>query len=59
MVDEVERSRDNQIRRVKVRYHNASENCKRITTRSARSLVVIHRIEEIDWSKELNDCFNN
>ena len=29
MVDEVERSRDNRIRRVKVRYQNSSENCRR------------------------------
>ena len=57
MVDEVERSRDNRIRRVKVRYHNASENCDRLTIRSARSLVVIHHVDEIDWSKELDNCF--
>ena len=42
MVDEVERSRDNRIRRVKVRYQNSSENCQRFMTRSVRSLVVIH-----------------
>ena len=59
MVDEIEYGRDNKIRRVKVRYHNASENCQRTTTRSTRSLIVIHRIDEIDWSKDLNDCFKN
>ena len=59
MVDEVERSRDNRIRRVKVRYQNSSENCRRFTTRSVRRLVVILRVDEIDWSKELNDCFKN
>eukprot|EP00794_Sanderia_malayensis_P006911 gene6911-biopygen5645 len=57
MVDEVERGRDSRIRCVNVRYHNASENCKRLTTRSSRSLVVIHGVDEIDWSKELDECF--
>lgn len=59
MVNEVEHGRDGRIRRVKVRYHNASENCTRETTRSSRSLIVIHRVDEIDWCKELSNSFQN
>ena len=58
IINEVDRGRDDRIRRVKVKYHNANENCTRETSRSVRSLVVIHHVDEIDWSKELFNCFN-
>lgn len=46
IVDSVELSRDGKVRKVNVRYQNAGESTKRTTYRSARNLVVIHRIDD-------------
>uniref|UniRef100_A0A7M6DNH4 DUF5641 domain-containing protein n=2 Tax=Clytia hemisphaerica TaxID=252671 RepID=A0A7M6DNH4_9CNID len=46
MVESVEIDRDEKVRKVKVRYQNASENTHRFTFRSVRNLVVIHRVDE-------------
>ena len=44
IVDSVELGRDGKIRNVYVRYRNRSEQCNRVTFRSTRSLVIIHRV---------------
>ena len=53
IIDAVEVSRDGKIRKVVVRYRNHSEDTNRTTYRSARSLVVIHPVDEIDIIQEL------
>ena len=53
MVDEVHRGADNHIRSVILRYKNASEEIERKTVRAVRSLVIIHRIDEINIIEEL------
>lgn len=55
MIKTVDRGRDGRIRKVTVEYQNANENVKRQTTRSARTLVLIHGVEEIDLSTRLYD----
>ena len=56
MVKSIIRDRDGKIRKVVVEYQNASERVKRQTTRSVRTLVLIHAIDELDFSKELFKC---
>ena len=53
MVEDVQFGIDNRIRAVTVRYRNASENIDRTTFRAVRSLVIIHRIDEISIMEEL------
>ena len=48
IVDNVSVSPDGKIRAVTVRYRNASENIDRKTFRAVRSLIIIHRVNEID-----------
>ena len=55
-ISQVFPDRDGKIRKVGVEYQNASENTKRLTKRSVRSLVMIHSINELDISKELYKC---
>ena len=52
-IKSVNRGRDDKIRDVVVEYQNSSENVKRLTTRSVRTLVLILGVDEIDLSKEL------
>ena len=56
MVEDVKVSRDGRIRSVTIRYHNANENVNRTTNRAVRSLVIIHRIDEVDLMKELGNA---
>ena len=63
VVDEVERSNDGIIRRVSIKYHNASEDIPRFTDRSVRSVVKLFNVDEGTWKtdmaqvqKLLNDC---
>ena len=55
MIESIEVGRDNKVRKVRVRYQNASENVHRFTNRSVRSLVVIHRVDE---TSVMMDLFN-
>ena len=48
-------SRDGLIRVVEIEYQNNNENCKRVTKRGVRDVVVIHPVEEIGIYRELND----
>ena len=53
IVDEVHRSGDNHIRSVVIKYKNSTEEFVRTTFRAVRSLVIIHRIDEINIMGEL------
>ena len=53
VIDSIELGRDNRVRKVHVRYRNASENVDRFTFRSARSIVVIHPVDEINVMQQL------
>ena len=47
------RGPDDRIRSVVLRYKNASEEIERKTVRAVRSLVIVHRIDEINIMEEL------
>ena len=53
IVKECHFSSDGKIRSVTIRYRNASEGIDRTTKRAVRSLVIIHRVNEIDLMEEL------
>ena len=55
MVETIHRGRDGVIRKADVRYRNASETNNRTTSRSVRSLIVIHPVDEIDVIQELGE----
>ena len=55
LVDEVEVGRDSKVRKVRVRYRNASENTDRTTYRAVRSLVLIRRVDESSIMEELGE----
>ena len=55
IVSAVEYGRDGKIRKVHVRYRNHNENVDRITFRSARTLVVIHSVDEVNIMQELGE----
>ena len=64
MVEGVHISADGKTRSVDIKYRNAHENVMRTTRRAVRSLVIIHRVDEIDIMDELgsavayaNGCF--
>ena len=54
MVSEVRPGADGIIRKIVVTYRNASEGVDRTTTRSVRTLVVIHRVDELNIHQELH-----
>ena len=56
MVDEVHRGTDNRIRSVVIRYKNANEEVERKTCRAVRSLIIVHRINEINIMEELGNA---
>ena len=56
MVDDVHRGADNRIRSVVIRYKNASEEVERKTFRAVRSLIIVHRIDEISIMEELGNA---
>ena len=45
--------KDGVVRVVEVEYQNPNEKVKRVTTRGARDLVVVHPFDEISISQEL------
>ena len=51
-------SRDGLIRVVEIEYQNNNEDCKRVTKRGVRDVVVIHPIGEIGTSRELHDLWS-
>ena len=53
MVSEVRPGSDGVVRKVVVKYRNATENVDRTTNRSVRTLVVIHRVDETNIPQEL------
>ena len=55
MIESIEVGRDDRVRKVRVRYRNASENVHRFTYRSVRSLVVMHTVDE---TSVMMDLFN-
>ena len=56
MVSSVTVGPDGHIRSAKIQYQNASENSDQITHRAVRSLVIIHRVDEIDLMEELGNA---
>ena len=56
MVEEVKRSADGVIRTVVVRYRNSTEAVDRKTVRALRSIVVIHRVDELNIMEELGNA---
>ena len=55
MVVSVERSKDDVVRKVKVKYRNLNEEVFRETFRPVRSLVVTHRVDESDVMTEMGE----
>ena len=53
---DVNYSSDHIICSVVIRYRNASENMDRTTTRSVRTIVVIHRVDELNIMEELGNA---
>ena len=54
VVEEITRSTDGVIRRVLVKYHNASENTSRTTDRSVRRVVKLFNVEEGTWKDDMH-----
>ena len=57
VITDLKVSRDGKIRQVEVEYQNFTENVKRKTTRGTREIVVIHPIDELGLTRELNELF--
>ena len=47
MVHQIERDKDDRIRKVQIKYRNNNENHDRFTWRSVRQLVIIYPVEEL------------
>jgi hypothetical protein len=56
IVQGVNYSSDNLIRSVLIRYRNASESIDRTTTRSVRTVTIIHRVDELNIAEELGNA---
>ena len=56
MIQSVTTSKDGNVRAATIRYRNAHENIDRTTNRAVRSLVLIHRVDEIDLMEELGNA---
>ena len=59
MITNIEYGKDGIVRRVDVKYRNANENVNRSAKRSARDIVVIHDVDEIDIIEELGMIATN
>ena len=55
----VEYGKDGLVRRAVISYKNNTENVFRETHRSARSIVVIHHVDETNLVKELGEIANS
>jgi hypothetical protein len=58
MVCELYPGKDKKIRKAKISYRNHTENVSRETVRAVRELVVIHYLDELDVTQELNNLFD-
>ena len=56
LVDSVLPSADGHVRNVNVKYRNFDENVDRITKRSVKALILIHKIDELNIMKEMADA---
>ena len=56
IIEECHPGTDGKIRSATVRYRNSSEAVNRTTKRAVRSLVIIHRVDEIDLMEELGEA---
>ena len=56
LVDSVLPSADGRVRNVNVKYRNFDENVDRITKRSVKALILIHKIDELNIMKEMADA---
>ena len=59
MITNIEFGKDDIVRRVDVKYRNANENVNRSTKQSARDIVAIHHVGEIDIIEELGMIATN
>jgi hypothetical protein len=55
-IDEVHRGSNDRIRSVVIRYKNSTEETVRKTVRAVRSLIVVHKIDEINIMEELGNA---
>ena len=55
IVSKAQPGKDGLIRKAIVRYRNASENVDRETNRAVRTLIVIHKVDEVSLSKDLHE----
>ena len=53
MVHELEKDKDDIIRKVQVKYRNSSENHDRFTWCCVRNLIIIHPVNELSIMEEL------
>ena len=53
LINAIHSSKDNKTRKVSVKYRNSNENIDRFTTRSAREIIVIHPVDELNLIQEL------
>jgi hypothetical protein len=56
IVDKLNLGSDDLVRSVVLRYRNSSESVDRTTTRSVRTIVVIHRVDELNIMQELGNA---
>ena len=55
IVSKVQPGKDGLIRKAIIRYRNANENVDRETNRAVRSLIVIHKVDEVSLTKDLHE----
>ena len=53
MIESVQKSKDDKVRTVNVKYRNHNENMNRVTKRAVRGLILIHHVDELDITTEL------
>ena len=56
MIKNIHAGPDGRIRAVDVRYRNSNEGHDQVTHRAVRSLVIIHRVDEVDLMEELGNA---
>jgi len=54
LVNDYVKSKDGEIRRVEILYHNASESCSRTTDRSIRSVVKLFNPDDGSWKQDMD-----
>ena len=56
IIEEVIPSRDEKIRKIKIKFKNHNEKLFRYSIRSVRDVVIIHKIDELSLSEELYEA---